>query len=91
MLVNGTLSSTFFPNIQPDFFTIEVAYNPGSNENQTKERQADRSCIEVKGPGEIENSSTVTRVQIQENSSYQSSTNVLAINPAYGTNIANAP
>ena len=61
------------------------------NENQTKERQADRSCIEVKGPGEIENSSTVTRVQIQENSSYQSSTNVLAINPAYGTNIANAP
>ena len=37
MLVNGTLSSTFFPNIQPDFFTIEVAYNPGSNENQTKE------------------------------------------------------
>ena len=61
------------------------------NENQTKERQADRSCIEVKVPDEIENSSTVTRVQMQENSSYQSSTNVLAINPAYGTNIANAP
>ncbi len=36
MLINGTLSSTFFPNIQPDFFTIEVAYNPGTNVNQTK-------------------------------------------------------
>ncbi len=36
MLVNGTLSSTFFPNIQPDFFTIEVAYTPGTNEKETE-------------------------------------------------------
>ena len=36
MLINGTLSSTFFPNIQPDFFTIEVAYTPGTNEQQTE-------------------------------------------------------
>ena len=36
LLVNGTLSSTFFPNIQPDFFTIEVAYTPGTNEKETE-------------------------------------------------------
>ena len=36
MLVNGTLSATFFPNIQPDFFTIEVAYTPGTNEKETE-------------------------------------------------------
>ena len=36
LLVNGTLSSTFFPNIQPDFFTIEVAYAPGTNEKETE-------------------------------------------------------
>ena len=35
LLVNGTLSSTFFPNIQPDFFSIEVAYTPGTNEKET--------------------------------------------------------
>jgi len=48
LLINGTLSSTFFPNIQPDFFTIEVAYNPGDNENQTKEfiNKATRILIE---------------------------------------------
>ena len=36
MLINGTLSATFFPNIQPDFFTIEVAYTPGTNEKETE-------------------------------------------------------
>ena len=36
LLFNGTLSSTFFPNIQPDFFTIEVAYSPGTNEKETE-------------------------------------------------------
>ena len=45
MLINGTLSSTFFPNIQPDFFTIEVAYNPGSNVKQTKDFIAQATII----------------------------------------------
>ena len=45
MLVNGTLSSTFFPNIQPDFFSIEVAYNPGSNAKQTKDFIAQATII----------------------------------------------
>ena len=36
MLFKGTISSTFFPNIQPDFFSIDVAYKPGDNKVQTK-------------------------------------------------------
>jgi len=36
MLVSGTISSTFFPNIQPDFFSVDVAYKPGDNKAQTK-------------------------------------------------------
>ena len=36
LLINGTLSSTFFPDIQPDFFSIEVAYTPGTNEKETE-------------------------------------------------------
>jgi multidrug efflux pump subunit AcrB len=36
MLGSGTISATFFPNIQPDFFSIEVAYNQGDNKAQTK-------------------------------------------------------
>jgi len=35
MLGSGTISATFFPNIQPDFFSIEVAYNQGDNKAQT--------------------------------------------------------
>ena len=45
MLINGTLSSTFFPNIQPDFFTIEVAYNPGSNVKLTKDFMSQATVI----------------------------------------------
>jgi len=36
MLASGTISATFFPNIQPDFFSIEVAYNPGDNKEQSE-------------------------------------------------------
>ena len=36
MLAGGTISATFFPNIQPDFFSIEAAYNPGDNKKQTQ-------------------------------------------------------
>jgi len=36
MLVSGTIGSTFFPNIQPDFFSIDVAYKPGDNKAQTQ-------------------------------------------------------
>lgn len=37
LLRGGVISATFFPNIQPDFFTIEVAYKPGDNKEKTKE------------------------------------------------------
>ena len=36
MFSKGTISATFFPNIPPDFFNIEVAYNPGDNKAQTE-------------------------------------------------------
>ncbi|MEN9304310.1 MAG: hypothetical protein RL264_2739 [Bacteroidota bacterium] len=36
MLFGGTISATFFPNIKPDFFSIEVAYKPGDNKQQTE-------------------------------------------------------
>lgn len=36
MLGSGTISATFFPNIPPDFFSIEAAYNPGDNKEQTQ-------------------------------------------------------
>jgi multidrug efflux pump subunit AcrB len=32
----GVISFTFFPNIQPDFFSIEAAYRPGDNKEQTE-------------------------------------------------------
>lgn len=34
---SGTIGFTFFPKIQPDFFTIEVAYKPGDNKERVKE------------------------------------------------------
>lgn len=36
MFASGTISATFFPNIPPDFFSIEAAYNPGDNKEQTQ-------------------------------------------------------
>ena len=36
LLFNGTISATFFPDIQPDFFTIEAAYKPGDNKEKSK-------------------------------------------------------
>lgn len=33
---SGVISFTFFPNIQPDFFTVEVAYKPGDAKEKTK-------------------------------------------------------
>lgn len=32
----GKIGFTFFPNIPPDFFNIEVAYSPGDNKKQTE-------------------------------------------------------
>lgn len=32
----GVISFTFFPNIQPDFFTVEAAYKPGDSKEKTK-------------------------------------------------------
>lgn len=34
-LVKGKIGATFFPNIPPDFFNIEVAYTPGDTKTQT--------------------------------------------------------
>lgn len=36
-LAKGVISFTFFPNIQPDFFTVEAAYRPGDSKEKTKE------------------------------------------------------
>ncbi|MCH2231022.1 MAG: efflux RND transporter permease subunit [Crocinitomicaceae bacterium] len=36
LLGNGTISATFFPDIQPDFFTIEAAYKPGDNKAKSE-------------------------------------------------------
>ena len=37
LLGSGVISATFFPNIQPDFFTVEAAYNPGDSKEKTKD------------------------------------------------------
>lgn len=36
-LFSGRIGFTFFPNIEPDMFTIEVAYEPGENKRVAKE------------------------------------------------------
>lgn len=36
-LASGRIAFTFFPNIEPDMFTIEVAYEPGENKRVAKE------------------------------------------------------
>ncbi|MFZ9027537.1 MAG: efflux RND transporter permease subunit [Crocinitomicaceae bacterium] len=33
---SGVISFTFFPNISPDFFTVEAAYKPGDSKEKTK-------------------------------------------------------
>lgn len=33
---NGVIGATFFPNIEPDFFTIETAYKPGESKTKTE-------------------------------------------------------
>lgn len=37
ILISGRVAFTFFPNIEPDMFTIEVAYEPGENKTVTRE------------------------------------------------------
>ena len=37
LFVTGKIGFTFFPNIPPDFFNIEVAFTPGDNKDQTDE------------------------------------------------------
>lgn len=39
------ISFTFFPNIQPDFFTVEAAYKPGDNKEKTKAFVAEATKI----------------------------------------------
>lgn len=36
LLAKGVIPFTFFPDIQPDFFTIEAAYKPGDNKSKTE-------------------------------------------------------
>jgi multidrug efflux pump subunit AcrB len=45
LLASGVINFTFFPDIQPDFFTIEVAYNPGDNESKTNDFIAEASKV----------------------------------------------
>lgn len=37
LLFSGKIGATFFPNIPPDFFNIEIAYTPGDTKAKTKE------------------------------------------------------
>jgi len=37
LVSSGIIGATFFPNIQPDFFTIEAAYKPGDSKKQTED------------------------------------------------------
>jgi len=37
ILISGRVAFTFFPNIEPDMFTIEVAYEPGENKRTAEE------------------------------------------------------
>ncbi|MDX1652810.1 MAG: efflux RND transporter permease subunit [Brumimicrobium sp.] len=37
LLQKGKIGATFFPNIPPDFFNIEVAFNPGDPKEKTRE------------------------------------------------------
>ena len=37
LTVNGTIQTTFFPDIQPDFFTIEAVYKPGDSKKKSQQ------------------------------------------------------
>ena len=37
LMATKTIGFTFFPNIAPDFFTIEAAYKPGDNKQKTED------------------------------------------------------
>ena len=37
LLTSGKIGATFFPNIPPDFFNIEVAFSPGDTKEKSKE------------------------------------------------------
>lgn len=37
LLGSGVISFTFFPNIQPDFFSIEAAYMPGDSKSKSED------------------------------------------------------
>lgn len=41
----GVISFTFFPNISPDFFTVETAYKPGDSKDKTKAFVAEATRI----------------------------------------------
>ena len=36
LMNSGVISATFFPDIQPDFFTIEAVYKPGDNKEKSE-------------------------------------------------------
>lgn len=48
LLFSGKIGATFFPNIPPDFFNIEVAYTPGDTKDKVTEfnRLASRILLE---------------------------------------------
>ena len=45
LLGKGVISSTFFPNIQPDFISIEGVFLPGENKSKSQEFVAAASAI----------------------------------------------
>ncbi len=45
LFISGTINFTFFPNIQPDRFTIEGVYTPGDSDTKTKEFQKRATAI----------------------------------------------
>ncbi|HIP31753.1 MAG TPA: efflux RND transporter permease subunit [Crocinitomicaceae bacterium] len=45
MTMNGIIGTTFFPDIQPDFFTIEAVYKPGDSKEKSKAFVAEATRI----------------------------------------------
>ena len=49
LLAGGKIGATFFPNIPPDFFNIEVAYTPGDAKVKTRDFLALSTRILLEG------------------------------------------
>jgi multidrug efflux pump subunit AcrB len=54
LLAKGVIGFTFFPDIPPDFFSIEVAYKPGENKSVTKQFVNEATAILIEENQRIE-------------------------------------